>query len=256
MISNTEEISNVFEENPELAKVGTLQEYNYYLSTIFPDSKVKDIVYHGTKSEIKNYNGRPINTSGYYEDLTEEEKFDKNFKGSLKNRIEFKKGEYEGLQNHRFEEFKKKNHNRGGLDTFLGTGIYFTTSLKIVEGYNIAGKYSALINVQSVYTENKGYENSRGGKGSQDLIDKGYDTVTEKIGDGTEYNIFTPEQIHILGSKKDIKGFKKFMSQETISMDVTEIKTTFGTSIEDLGVSQEEWNSLSQEEQDKIKECN
>ena len=32
--------------------------------------------------------------------------------------------------------------------------------------------------------------------------------------------------------------------------------TTFGKSIESLGLSQEEWDSLTQEEQDKIKECN
>ena len=41
-----------------------------------------------------------------------------------------------------------------------------------------------------------------------------------------------------------------------ISNDVNEIITTFGETIESLGISQEEWDFLSSEEQDKIKKCN
>jgi hypothetical protein len=39
----------IFESNPELASIGTLQQYSNYLSTIFPNSKVKDIVYRGDR---------------------------------------------------------------------------------------------------------------------------------------------------------------------------------------------------------------
>ncbi len=41
-------VKELFEANPELAKIGTLEQYSAYLDTIFPDSKVKDIVYHGS----------------------------------------------------------------------------------------------------------------------------------------------------------------------------------------------------------------
>jgi len=40
----------IFNNNPELASIGTPEEYSDYLDSIFPDSKVKDIVYHGTKA--------------------------------------------------------------------------------------------------------------------------------------------------------------------------------------------------------------
>jgi hypothetical protein len=40
-------VEELFESNPELASVGTLEQYSQYLDTIFPDSKVKDIVYRG-----------------------------------------------------------------------------------------------------------------------------------------------------------------------------------------------------------------
>lgn len=43
-----EGIDFVFSQSPELASIGSKAQYLQYLSTIFPNSKVKDIVYHGT----------------------------------------------------------------------------------------------------------------------------------------------------------------------------------------------------------------
>jgi hypothetical protein len=49
-----EGVDFVFEQNPELASIGTQEQYSEYLDTIFPDSKIKDIVYHdGGKGKIK-----------------------------------------------------------------------------------------------------------------------------------------------------------------------------------------------------------
>ena len=44
-------IQEVFNNNPELSKVGDVFSYAIYLDTIFPDSKVKDIVYRGGEKE-------------------------------------------------------------------------------------------------------------------------------------------------------------------------------------------------------------
>ncbi len=44
-IKNVEE---VFKLNPEFEKIGTKEEYQEYLKTIFPESKVQDVVWHGT----------------------------------------------------------------------------------------------------------------------------------------------------------------------------------------------------------------
>ena len=41
-------VQELFESNPELATIGTQQQYSQYLDTIFPDSKVKDILYHAS----------------------------------------------------------------------------------------------------------------------------------------------------------------------------------------------------------------
>ena len=45
-------VEELFNSNPELASVGTPEQYSQYLDTIFPESKVKDIVYHGGPEKI------------------------------------------------------------------------------------------------------------------------------------------------------------------------------------------------------------
>ena len=45
----------VFQQVPELADIGTMEQYSEYLDTIFPDSEVKDIVYHASPNKIENF---------------------------------------------------------------------------------------------------------------------------------------------------------------------------------------------------------
>lgn len=46
-----EGVSDIFKTNPELSLIGTQQEYSNYLNSIFPKSKFKNIVFHGTPNE-------------------------------------------------------------------------------------------------------------------------------------------------------------------------------------------------------------
>jgi len=62
-----EGVDFVFKNNPELARIGTKEQYFKYLDTVFPESKLKDIVYHGTS--IDSYDsilkeGFDLNKSG------------------------------------------------------------------------------------------------------------------------------------------------------------------------------------------------
>ena len=45
-------IDYLFSTNPELEKVGTKDEYKQYLNTIFPNSKVSEVYWHGTDSDF------------------------------------------------------------------------------------------------------------------------------------------------------------------------------------------------------------
>lgn len=48
-------VDYLFKEYPELANIGTKKEYSMYLDSIFPNSKIKDIVYHSSPSKFTKF---------------------------------------------------------------------------------------------------------------------------------------------------------------------------------------------------------
>ncbi len=60
-----EGVQELFESNPELAAIGTQEQYSQYLDAIFPDSKVKDIVYHGSNYKFDTFEKR-VNPQNKY----------------------------------------------------------------------------------------------------------------------------------------------------------------------------------------------
>ena len=139
------------------------QLYSQYLDTIFPYSKVKDIVYHGT-------------------DLS-------------KDSINFKT-------------------DRGGI--FLASSPIYASYFSEQDN-----AYPALIDFRNIYQAKKLTDDI--GKEEIDIIKtKGFDSVIGKGGiskmkqhqNDLEYIAFKPQQIHILGSKQDIQGFKEFVGKQ------------------------------------------
>lgn len=209
------------------------QQYSQYLDTIFPDSKVKDIVYHDTSHNkaIKNYKEY---LQGKYDkkiDYINKETFgDPNY-----IEVFFKDGtskilnEKESLKFVPFETFDK--NLIGNIDgSVSGKGFYFYTNPE--EKYDRSRFFTlnALINVKN--TANKSdsdlkdlFEESN--KATDLLKKQGYDSVVGKLSTiGTEYVVFEPEQIHILGSQKDMKGFKEFVGKTEKKVDNTIFKPT------------------------------
>jgi len=169
-----EGVQELFESNPELSTIGTQQQYSQYLDSIFPDSKLKDIVYHG----------------GY---ITKEDSF------------KIGNGEF-------------------------GKGIYFAPKEAADNYRNIMGDAPNLISVVINIENPVLFDDSKGKKSeSKEFINnklKEYSNndgiiylskklINNKLGVpenfNDEYKVNKPEQIHILGSKKDIEGFKKFV---------------------------------------------
>ena len=150
-ISTKNGVQELFNSNPELSKLGTPQQYSQYLETIFPNSKVKDIVYHGSDTK--------------------------------------------------FEDFLEDNLN------------YFGTK-EIAKGYG-KNLYPVVIEIKKPYYED-------GGNLSNQSYEDLYDKLDESGSDGfisNGKNIFVPkteEQIHILGSKQDIEGFKNFLNKSNV----------------------------------------
>jgi len=142
-------------------KQQALLAYSQYLDTVFPDSKVKDIVYHGTDFS--------------------------------KNAITFKT-------------------DRGGI--FLASTPAYASYFSKDDN-----AYPALINFKNAYKA-KGLTDNIGKAEVLEIKSRGYDSVIGKGGiskmqqhqNDLEYIAFEPEQIHILGSKQDIEGFKEFVA--------------------------------------------
>jgi len=138
------------------------QQYSQYLDTIFPESKVKDIVYHGTKGK----------------------KFDKFISSETG---EFGRGVY-------FGNYQTALENTDKLDDF---------TLEPITGFDKNKIIPAVINTQNIY------KRDLGGNGIRN-----------------EY-VVEPEQIHILGSQKDIKGFKEFVADSSNEILLQTKKTEY-----------------------------
>ncbi len=182
------------------------QLYSQYLDTIFPDSKVKDIVYHGTKEEF--------------------EKFSKDYLGKNLGQIskDSNLGFFFGVQKEAkgygivFSGEKGKQRIIPAIlnitkPRVITSEAYVDLANKDADSRGVARRVqpksfeSKLVFpiIQSAKTSNQ-YD----GVIFEDIID---------YSQGNQQIVFEPEQIHILGSKQDIEGFKKFVKQ-----DVTETK--------------------------------
>jgi len=170
-----EEIDFVFEQNPDLARIGTKKQYEKHLETIFPESKVKDIVYHRSsqkietfdKSKTKEINGNrfyfsPINTGRYGKHITQALL-------NIKNLAVPQDDNFINDVNKKHPEYTK------------GKSKWFHLPAQI---YKNADKY--------------GYDGVRAYEGTHD----------------DEYSVYHKSQIHVLGSKKDKKGFFKFVNSD------------------------------------------
>jgi predicted kinase len=153
-------VEELFNSNPELSDIGTAEQYSQYLDTVFPDSQVKDIVYHGTKAIFDTFK---VGKRG----------------------ISF--GEY--------------NYAKEYEDPERDQEIYRQPQRVIAAVLN-------MVNPNKEITE------------KEDALKSNNDSIfTEKRTNGLtkEYVVFEPEQVHILGNKQDLEGFKKFV-------DKTEVK--------------------------------
>lgn len=187
-----EGVDFVFEQNPELAKIGTKEQYSEYLETIFPESSMKDIVYHGTSSKF------------------DEEKFDKSKLGTSTDNVTNKLGFYfvpERLVANSFIKGRKFKWKDGKIEVNnpLNAKVY-STLLKISNPETIEGetfKKAAEANILPPLKLD----------GDSLIITPQTKNIVPEFS-VTNYVVFDPDQIHILGSKKDIENFRNFVSSK------------------------------------------
>ena len=195
--SNLEGIRYAYSRNPELANIGTIEEYNDYIKTIFPESKVRDINYHmGPKGlqELKPSTGEVHNTNpgahGIY--VTPDKSYSQNLRKYTTDRLEKPSG----------WTYLKRNLTPGGWDKAneIFTDIYpvmvdtknplytkgtWTWGFKDSKYKSLMDKYDAIVN-----SGPKWYQN--------------FNSMPETIVPKTEQTL-------ILGSDADVAGFRKFI---------------------------------------------
>ena len=198
------------------------QLYSQYLDTIFPDSKVKDIVYH----ETSKYSKEKILEEGFNTPIEEQLE-------SGKDSLIWFSG--------------KKNYYRT-KNTVSISAILNSISPKIDSHQNFerVGDASGIrrynleaVGADSILTE--------------EYADESLPPARELPKDFVNPIVFAaviePEQIHILGSKQDIEGFKDFVGNQNIKF--SRIDSDFNTFVKngffsDYNITIQEYDSIKE----------
>lgn len=216
-------------------KQQALQQYSAYLDNVFPDSKVKDIVYHGGK----------INKDSFKRFIDKLKYSDRNpnsiigfFFSSSKNTVASQYAEKD------YDAIKDSLTGDPETDAFINKSAPLKKGSISAELLNIKNPYI----IQAEEWENETWVNKLNILKKEDKDDNwasdykwtvnAYEKVKnhlQSLGyDGLYINsnkelynktgivdyitvqkvVFEPEQIHILGSKQDIEGFKNFVEDK------------------------------------------
>lgn len=203
-------VAFVFEQNPELAQIGSEEQYSEYLDTIFPDSKIKDIVYHGAPQKFDKFDlNLAKDTKAIF--------FTKNINETFYNEIKIaaminiigdgltEEGKISDvLLNMIKEKFLKENnisfmYTVHELTDFINK--YYEHDVRVFKASTII-KFDNFLRSDFNRTE----------KRLEDYL-KDFN-ITGRLVNDTMINIFDSEQIQILGIQKDIENFRKFVSKK------------------------------------------
>jgi hypothetical protein len=234
------------------------QQYSQYLDTIFPDSKVKEIVHHGSSVKIEEF------------EVQREPLFHFGTVGAALQRG--------GVIHNILLNIEELQHINDGM-WFLGTEKGGLLKLLLDRGILTKDQAQRILDIKNEAISNSyhDYPGARtqegeqaGAKELQKILHNrnigfSYVNLSEDAG-SFSYAVPKPEQIHILGSKKDIEGFKKFIGnennvQETQGPPVRRIPKSKKTkTVLDIGianVTKSEIESKIQENKDHHKDnCN
>lgn len=167
-------VAELFESNPELASIGTPEQYSQYLDTIFPDSQVSDIVYHGTMEHLLPKD----KFKGYVTYFTTSKRYAETFGFPVNRKVLAAKINVERPYNAPSE------------------------MADVPEEVHITDKFT---NPRLIKANNREHDSVIGKDAGQE--------------EGNTVAIFEPEQIHILGSARDLNMFERFVSTDEVSVD-------------------------------------
>lgn len=181
---NEQAIEDVFEKVPELSSIGNVEQYADYLESIFPNTKVKKILYHGGSKEPR-------------------EIFVKTFIGNNHKFLAAGEGFY-------FTEDPKYSNLFGPNITLaiidMQKPVQFSSDSEDYDSYEDLKKAA-----QELPSKGDGVIDSR-----ENLYYAKDDSSNKLIkSNSPDYIVFEPDQIHVLGSKNDVESFRKFIKTQS-----------------------------------------
>lgn len=220
-----EGVDFVFEQNSELLRIGTKEQYSKYLDSIFPDSKLKNIVYYGTsvdsyKSILKegfdlNKSGSNLGYMGKIASFSTERSFTNNFeKGAVVSALVNITSKYIDNAGNLTEDgvtaLKQKLIDLRIIPFIdnleeLNEDIIFVNDNDRNFGFKTARETIRLVNYLFSTINNP---------------EDTYNSILKDLNiSGLKRNDFvvdmlSAEQIHILNSQADIENFRKFVADE------------------------------------------
>jgi len=160
-------IDFVFEKNHELYQIWTKEQYAQYLNTIFPKSKIKDIVYHSSSVEITWFSQQEEGLWQFF----------------------FSKGK---------DTIRKLLANPEDPDNAKQVAVLLDIKIPKIEEFNEDDHDGQSYRMRFAHEE-------------------WYDAVlieNKNNPEDSERVVFKKNQIHILGSQKDIKQFKFWLQNK------------------------------------------
>jgi len=211
----TKALEEVLNENPELAAIGTAQQYADYLTSVFPETVLKNIFYRGTPDpniieaeDIDPTKGTGAKNLGIGIYWTPNKKKGADYTGGGKGRI------LAAILN-------VKNFHITNIDSNWQRGYDTPNTLTVSEITNGADSllsYKGLDRDDHVEFKTNLTNNVHVGKyvGPVDEYGlPGYQKVNNETPQFDQLAVNSNEQVHILGSKKDLQGFKDFVSKRS-----------------------------------------
>ncbi len=191
----------------ELLEIGTEEDYKEYLDTVFPDSKIKQVMFHKTGAEKFDEFRMSYLGGAYFSfyDMGSGSKYLPKFiQRLLEKRTVLAKVNVKSplvINRDNAAEIMKK------------TGLTTQSVTKLKKHFDM-----------SPYDSILGYPNELKDKGELDSVKKSLEQggdievdlshLAPKYRDVVELAVFDPKDIHILGSKRDVEGFRRFMENK------------------------------------------
>jgi len=188
-------VQELYDSIPELAKLGTVEQYATYLNTIFPNSKLKDVLYHGSRNA---------------------DRFD-NFDDALIGELDtgfFGKGIY-------FSPNAKyaQGYANQAIDK---AGQLYAVIVNLQDPLNTDANQANKNWGTDVIKNHDGALVTMGAWNNPEL--NGEEPVDYNPNELGEVVVKSSSQTHILGSKQDIQGFNTFVTKQ-VKQPTTDTKT-------------------------------